>query len=252
MIIHEGDGATIIFSKNHTAWGSYFYDAADDALRVDVKTSEIPHTELLTYIFTETTPSATLATLNWEKKQVPFKIEVDVPGIVLDDIRKKLQGSPGFNRQTWEQAADYALNNGGDVQEALGWINIARESQFFSQVTFVNTALKMQLLLKMDKKDKALAMVDEAAALADTNQFNNLGYNLLNMGEHDLAIKYFKINVKNNPADPNVYDSLGEAYKTVGDTRIAVKNLKKSLSLNPPPGVKANSEKLLKEMGISI
>src|SRR3954464_14000461 len=28
---------TIIFSKNSTAWGSYFYDASEDALRVKVK-----------------------------------------------------------------------------------------------------------------------------------------------------------------------------------------------------------------------
>jgi tetratricopeptide (TPR) repeat protein len=46
-----------------------------------------------------------------------------------------------------------------------------------------------------------------------------------------------------------VYDSLGECYKTMGDKKNAIKYLKKSLSLNPPPNVKANSEKLLTELG---
>ena len=31
------DRCTLIFSQNHTSWGSYFYDPAEDALRVDVK-----------------------------------------------------------------------------------------------------------------------------------------------------------------------------------------------------------------------
>lgn len=134
----------------------------------------------------------------------------------------------------------------------MSWINQAREGPYIGKVTFNNTSLKMQVLIKMNKKEEALALVEEAAAMADKNQLNNLGYTLLNMGEHQLAIKYFKINVKNNPTDANVYDSLGEAYKTTGDTRNAVKNLKMSLYFNPPPGVKANSEKLLKEMGVSI
>lgn len=34
-----GDGiATLIFSKNSTSWGSFFYDPKEDALRVNVKT----------------------------------------------------------------------------------------------------------------------------------------------------------------------------------------------------------------------
>jgi len=249
MIINEGETATVIFSKNHGAWGSYFYEPSEDALRVDVTTSEIPHTEVLTYVFDEVDATSATASLYWEQKRIPIKVEVDVPSLVFEGIRNQLQNSPGFSRQSWEQAANYAMNNGGDLEEAIGWIDSAREGQFFSQKTFGNTAIKMQLLLKMNKKDDAMALVEEAAGYANMNQLNNLGYQLLNMGEHDKAVKYFKLNVKNNPTNANVYDSLGEAYKTKGDKKNAIKNLKKSLTLNPPPAVKANSEKLLKELG---
>ena len=51
-------------------------------------------------------------------------MEVGVADVVLADIRQKLENSPGFNRQSWEQAANYSLNNGGDLEEALGWIKI--------------------------------------------------------------------------------------------------------------------------------
>ena len=252
MVINDDNTATVIFSKNHGAWGSYFYEPSEDALRVDVVTNEIPHTELLTYVFDEVDKEAATAALYWEKKRVPIKVEVAVTDIVLADVKNKLQDSPGFNRQSWEQAAAFAMNNGGDLEQAMNWIDSAREGQFFSQKTFGNTAIKMQLLLKMDKKDDALAMVDEAAGMANMNQLNGLGYQLLNMGEHDKAIKYFKLNVKNNPTNANVHDSLGEAYKTIGDKKNAIKYLKKSLSLNPPAPVKANSEKLLKELGVSV
>ena len=72
---------------------------------------------------------------------------------------------------------------------------------------------------------------------------------MMNAKDYDRALKYFKMNVKNNPKDANSYDSLGECYKTMGDKKNAIKNLKKALSLNPPANVKANSEKLLGELG---
>ncbi|NNE78487.1 MAG: DUF2911 domain-containing protein [Pricia sp.] len=249
MVVEENDMATIIFSKDYEVWGSYFYEPSHDALRVDVNTKQIEHAEQLTFVFDKVDTTSAIAALEWGKKQIPFKIEVDVTDIVLADIRKKLQDSPGFNRQTWEQASTYAMNNGGDLDEALGWINNAIHGQFYSQKNFNNMAIKSQILYKMGKKDEALAMVDEMGEMANTNELNNLGYQLLNMGEHDKALKYFKLNVKNNPKDANVYDSLGEAYKVRGDKKNAVKHLKKSLSLNPPANVKANSEKLLKELG---
>ena len=252
MIINEGNTATVIFSYNNDAWGSYFYDPADDALRVDVTTKEIPHTEQLTYNFNEVDATSAVASLSWEKKQIPFKIEVDVTDVVLVNIRKKLQNSPGFNRQTWEQAANFSLNNGGDLDEALGWVEGAREGQFFSQKTFANTTLKSRILLKMGKKDEAMGLMEEAANMANMNQLNTLGYQMLNMGEHEKALKYFKLNVKNNPTNANVHDSLGEAYKTVGDKKNAIKSFKKSLSLDPPANVRANSVKLLKELGVDV
>jgi tetratricopeptide (TPR) repeat protein len=252
MIIEENGRATIIFSTNHTAWGSYFYEPTEDALRVEVETKTIPHTEFLTYDFPDIDSNGATVALNWEKKQIPFKVALDVSAIVLADIRQKLQGEAGFQRQNWEQAANFSLNNGGDLKEALDWINNAMEGQFFSAKTFNNMAVKAQILQKMGQKAEVLAMVPEMAGMATTNEMNNLGYMLLNMGENDTALKYFKINARNNPTNANVFDSLGEAYKIMGDRKNAIKNLKKSLSLNPPAGVKANSEKLLAELGVTI
>jgi tetratricopeptide (TPR) repeat protein len=85
-------------------------------------------------------------------------------------------------------------------------------------------------------------------ATSTENELNQYGYQLLNNGQHDKAIEVFTLNTKRYPKDPNTWDSLGEAYFAKGDKKNAIINFKKSLSLNPPEGVKANSEKYLKQM----
>lgn len=249
FIVNENDTATLILSKDANAWGSFFYEPSKDALRVDIKTLTVPFRELLTYEFNTVTPNSTTATLAWEKKAFPFTVSFDVANIVLSNFREQFKGQAGFQRQNWEQAAAYALNNGGDLNEALGWINNAIEGQFYSQKTFNNLAVKAQILNKLGKKADYNALMDEAAAMANANQLNTLGYQMLGAQNYDTALVYFKKAVEIDPTNPNVYDSLGECYKIMGDKKNAIKYFKKSLSMNPPPNVKANSERHLKDLG---
>ena len=248
--VKDANNATIIVSKNHSAWGSYFYEPSEDVAHIDVQTTSGLHVEQLTYEFLDVTPTSATATLKWGKKQIPFKIEVDVSNVVMAKVRKDLQGQLGFNRQNWEQAAGFILQNEGDMNEALTMIDKAIAGQFFSQKTFQNTALKAQILTKMGKTQDALSLVDEASTMANTRQLNALGYQMLGIKDFDRALKFFKQNVANNPKDANGYDSLGDAYKQMGDKKNAIKHLKKALTLNPNPQLKANTEKLLKELGV--
>lgn len=246
--VNEGDQATLILSNDAHAWGSYFYDPSHDALRADISTRKVPHKELLTFEFNTVNPNAAVASLIWDEKEFPFTIAFDVTEIVLNEFRENSKGQMGFVRQSWEQAANYALNNGDDLNEALSWIDMAIAGQFFSQKTFNNLSIKAQILNKMGNSAEYAALMDEAAGMANMNQLNALGYQMLTAKDYERALKYFKTNVKNNPNNANVYDSLGECYKLMGDKKNAVKNLKKSLSLNPPANVQANSEKLLAEL----
>jgi tetratricopeptide (TPR) repeat protein len=246
--VKEGDQATLILSNDSNAWGSFFYDPANDALRADITTNTVPKKELLTYEFNTVEPTSTVASLIWDTREFPFRIEFDVTKIVLVEFRDKSKGQLGFARQNWEQAANFAANNGGDLNEALGWIDKAIAGEFFSQKTYNNLSIKGRILKKMGKDAEYSALMDEAASMANMNQLNQLGYQMMNDKDYERALKYFKTNVKNNPENANVYDSLGECYKTMGDKKNAVKNLKKSLSLDPPANVRANSEKLLEEL----
>lgn len=249
MEVKPDNKATLILSHEKDAWGSFFYDPSKDALRVDITTVSVPHHELLTYAFNEVSANSATAMLAWETKGFPFSITFDVTTIVLDDFRDKAKGRTGFIRQNWEQAAAYALNNGGDLNEALTWINNAISGQFYSQKNFNNLAVKAQILNQLGDKEAYASIMDEASGMANANQLNALGYLMLGAKDYDRALTYFKKAVKLDPENPNVYDSLGEAYKTMGKNKEAIKYFKKSLSMNPPANVKANSEKHLKELG---
>lgn len=248
-VIPTKDKWTIAFSKNHSSWGSYSYNKAEDALRVQVTPIATHHHELLTFdVVDQTTESATIA-LSWEKKQIPIHMTVQTHDIVMASMADQLRSTAGFNWAGWNTAAQYALNNDVKLEQGLTWADnaIARGANF----TTMNT--KAGILNKLDREDEAAKIREKAMEVATNAELNTYGYQLINQGKTDKAIKVFKLNVENNPNDPNVWDSLGEGYATRnqdGDKKLAVKAFEKSLSLDPPVNVRANSMKHLKNLGV--
>lgn len=250
MVIHEKGNADIILSKNNTAWGSYFYDPSEDILKVNVKTREVPHRETLTFDFIDVQPNSTTVALIWEKKEIPFKIEVDVHKIVLSDIRKKMQGQDGFTRTNWEQAANYAYLNGTNLEEALQWINAAREGNFFSQKTFANAQIKTAILKKMGKTDEAEKLMTNSMSLGTVFQIHGHGRALIAQGQNKRALEVFKWNAANHKNTWPVNYGLARAYEANGDKKTALKYLSKALKLAPAKvnkdRVQANIDRLKK------
>src|ERR1700754_4736093 len=81
FVAYGADECTLIFSKNWSSWGSFYYKQDEDALRVKVKPVPADKSvEWLKYEFTEQTPSSAIVALQWEKLVIPFKIDVDVTG----------------------------------------------------------------------------------------------------------------------------------------------------------------------------
>lgn len=226
MIVNENNTATIIFSENNTAWGSYFYEPSEDVLRVDVSTKEVTHTEQLTFEFNEVNGTSGVVALNWGEKQIPFKVDIDVANIVLVDIRQKLQASPGFNRQTWEQAANYSQNNGGDLDEALFWVNNAIGGKFYSQKNFSNLSIKAQILTKQGKTTEASTIMDDALDMGTIFQIHGYGRQLIGQGQEEKALEVFKKNAKMNKGAWPVDYGLARGYSAVGNYKTALKHIK--------------------------
>lgn len=63
--------------------------------------------------------------------------------------------------------------------------------------------------------------------------FNHFGYNLMNKGKKEDALKIFKLNTELYPNSFNTFDSYGECLLALGEKEKAIEAYKKSLELNP-------------------
>ncbi len=250
MVIHENDNVDIIFSNNSTAWGSFFYDPAEDALRVTVKSNKTNHTELLTYQFISFDKTSTTAALQWAEKEIPFKIDVNVSDIVLANFRRDLQGQKGFNDTSWNQAANFALNNDSDLNEALKWSDNAISGAFIGVKDFTNLQTKAKILDKMGKKEEASKVMEEALPLGSVFQVHGYGRQLIAKGDKDKALEVFKQNAKMHKDTWPVNYGLGRGYSALGDYKKAIKYMDKAMVLAPQQAnkdrVQANIDKLKK------
>jgi hypothetical protein len=122
-MIPNPDQWTVIFSKMNVAWGSFTYNEAEDALRVNVKPHEIPIEEALEYEFEDLKPDSVEITMKWEKLAVPFRVSVSDQDSVLPHIRDQFRGRTQYNWQPLAEAAQYCLTKKIDLEQALKWID---------------------------------------------------------------------------------------------------------------------------------
>jgi tetratricopeptide (TPR) repeat protein len=236
----------VILSKDYKSWGSFFYDQKQDLMRAKIQLRDMPQlTEMLTYDFINDTKTSSEMVLNWEKKQFPVKIEFDVDKIVMDNAAAELKGATGFNWQGPASAANYALQNKVDLEQGLKWADQA----IAQNKSFATLSTKANILKEMGKAEESTKIMNDAMAIATEAELNAYGYQFLTAGNTDKAIEVLLLNTKRHPESANTWDSLGEAYATKGDKKNAIVSFKKSLSMNPPPLVKANSEKFMHQLG---
>ena len=245
FVINNDNTGEVVLSKDSRSWGSFWYNVKQDQVRAKIQLRDIPHTELLTFDFINATKTSSELVLNWEKKQFPVKVEFAVDDIVMANAAEELKGPVGFSWQGYSSAANYALQNKVNYDQAVKWIDQA----IVQNRNFTTLNVKSGLLKAQGQTAEAEKLKTEAIAMATEGELNLYGYQLMGQGDHDKAIEMFKLNTERHPRSANTWDSLGEGYYNKGDKKNAIASFKKSLSMNPPANVKANSEKFLKEMG---
>lgn len=222
---------TIIFSNDNAAWGSFFYNEKNDAVRFTVTPVASDFQEWLSYSFDQLSATATTLTLKWEKLSIPIKIEVDVNQTVIASMGKELTGIPGFFWQGWNQIALYALTNNYNLEKASVWV----EKSIGINKNLTNLMTKSLILESMGKLQEAEKIKNEAFALPgiDETQVNALGYQLMGIGKIDEALKVFEKNTVDHPDSWNAWDSLAEGLLTKGDKVKSKQLYEKALSMAP-------------------
>jgi tetratricopeptide (TPR) repeat protein len=253
-IIPQKEGAwTLIFSKNSTAWGSYFYEEKDDVLRVETTPEATNFTEWLTYEFIDRQPTSCTVALKWDELSIPFKVEIpDIHQVYVDNFSKELQSSAGFTWQGWQQAANYCATNNTHLEKGLEWANNAISLPFIGQKNFTTLQTKSTILGLMGKTDDAKQVMDEAIKEPTATVFLVHGYGrqLIAQGKKDEALKVFKYNKERFGDIWPVNVGLARGYSAVGEYKKALKHAKIAHERAPnklnKDGLAASIEKLKK------
>jgi tetratricopeptide (TPR) repeat protein len=220
-----------VFSK-HLGWGSFQYDAQDDVMRVPVTPEDALFTEFMTYGFDDRRPDSAVGYLQWEKKRIPFKIEVpNVNALYVAKMRQDLQSWAGFNYQNWQNAAQFCADNKINLDEALQWADNAINGPFrgatIAHEDFSTLSTKAAVLQAMERESEADALMEKALRLPGTDAYSVYAYGmgLLRKEKKDKAMKIFTFNRQQHPQD-KFWASLGLArgYTALGDKKNAIAN----------------------------
>jgi tetratricopeptide (TPR) repeat protein len=249
FIAYDQNESTIIFSKNSTSWGSYYYNEAEDALRVKVKPAHLDKSnEWLKYEFVNQTENAATVQLVWEKLAIPFKIETDVINNQLASFRKELRTDKGFNWATWNQAAQWCAEHNVNLEQALQWVDSATSPIFGGNIQFQPYATKAQVLTLLGRNDEATAIMKTALNLGSMQDIHQYGRQLLTAKRNSEALEVFKMNASRNPKQFTTLMGLARGYSGNGDYKTALKYAQQAQPLAPDPLNKSNVETIISKL----
>ncbi len=213
---------TVIFSKVNSAWGSFTYKEAEDALRVNVKPQAAEMEEALAYEIDQPTENSAVITMRWEKVAVPFKVGVDVNNIVDASLKAQMRGLPQYTWDGWDDAANYLLAHKVNLDEALEFSN----RSIGSEPRYENYNTKSQILEALGKKDEAKVAHDKAVEIATPIQLHQYAFALKGQKKDAEAYAVWKKNFQQHPDMWFTHSGMARVYSSQGDFDNAVKEMK--------------------------
>jgi tetratricopeptide (TPR) repeat protein len=245
FVAYDPNECTLIFSKNTTSWGSFFYDDKEDALRVKVKPVAMDHSvEWLKYEFLNETDNSATVALEWEKLMIPFKVEVDYIKTQLESFRRELRSDKGFNWTAWEQAARFCVANKTDLEEGLAWANESLNERTVGDKNFTTLSTKAQILTLLGKNDEAAAVMKEALPLGKINEVHQYARSLVQMKKNKEAFDAFKMNYDKHPNEFTTNMGMARGYSAVGDYKKSLEFIQKAGAQAPDKLNKDNIARL--------
>ena len=249
FIAYDPNECTLIFSKNSTSWGSYYYNEKEDALRVKVKPVVLDKSvEWLKYEFSNETENSATISLMWEKLSIPFKVEVDYIKTQLASFRNELRTEKGFIWQSWEQAANWCLQRNVNLEEALLWADSATAPTFEGSKSFRAASTKAQLLEKLGRSNEAATVMKNALPNATMNEVHQYGRALLTQKKNKEALEVFKSNFEKYPNQFTTLMGLVRGYSGNGDYTNALKYANQALPLAPDAANKNNVNTMIDKL----
>jgi tetratricopeptide (TPR) repeat protein len=242
-MIPNADQWTIVFSKNSTSWGSFTYNEAEDALRVNVKPQATEMHNALTYDFDQLQPDSAVVTLAWEKVAVPFKVAVNVHDVVQASLKKQLRNLSQYTWMSWDDAANYLLTEKIALDDALTYAgkSIENEDRYDNEMT------KARVLKALNREDDAAAARKKGLELASPLQVHLYGRQLQAEKRNDEAFAIFRENARKHPEQWFIHSGLARMYCSQGKFDDAAKEMRLALA-GAPDNQKIYVDGLVKQL----
>jgi tetratricopeptide (TPR) repeat protein len=238
--------STIIFSRNSTSWGSFYYDPKEDALRVKIKPIAMDkEVEWLRFEFMDQKENSATLALEWEKLSFPFKVEVDYVKTQLESFRRELRTDKGFTWTTWNQAAQFCATRNINLQEGLAWADSAVNPNVVGDKNFTTLSTKAQILTALNRKEEADAAMKEALPLGKMTEIHQYARQLITQKKPKEAFEAFKLNYDRHPNEFTTNMGMARGYSATGEYKKALDYLKKAQAQAPDGLNKTNIEKML-------
>ncbi len=242
---------TIIFSKNHTSWGSFWYKPEEDQLRVKVTAIPGAYHEWLSYEFTDRHPDKATVALQWEDLQVPIRIAVpNATDLYVAQMRDELRNSQSFTWTNWNAAAQYCLTAKTNLPEAETWAKHSVEDPFSGDVNLTTLGTLAQLQLANGNVPEGTKTIDRALGLPAESPIpiHQLGRQLQQAGQNEQAMRVFKANAKRFPNKWPTTLGLARGYSGLGDTKTALAQARKAVPQAPDEPNRKNVERFVQQL----
>jgi tetratricopeptide (TPR) repeat protein len=230
---------TWIFSSTATSWGTYYYNAEEDMLRVTASPEKAPYTEWLTYSFEQRQAASCFLWLNWEDKRIGFNIELPAANdLYVTKMKEELVGYAGFDARNWVRAAKFCLDSMVQLEKGLWFINRAMDTMRMNGMIDANSLrIKYELALELKRIDDAEQCFNQMNNLIGIGavDFFVLGRNILKRGDKERAGEIFRFNKHKFPEE-KYWTNLGMALlsSASGNKKEAIEYWELVIKHTPP------------------
>lgn len=239
--------STLIFSKVNNSWGSFYYDAAQDALRATVKNEILNQsTEWLKYEFINQSENAVTIAMSWEKRMISFKVEAETKKLQIEAFKNDFRTTRPY--YDYISAAQYCIANNIELEQALAWMDRAIYFRIMGEKNFRTLSTRAAVLTKLNRLDEAKKVMDEAVPMGAVLDVHFYGRQLVNQKQPQEAFKVFKLNYDKHPNEFTTNMGMGRGYSAIGEYKKALPYMKAALSQSPADQNKTNIEAMIKKL----
>jgi len=216
--------ATLVFSKDNNAWGSFYYNPANDVLRVEVPVSKTAESiERLSYEFSAETDSSAVVQLAWEKVRIPFTVAADLKKTQIDAYRYAFNSGEFYEYwQNMQQAAEFCLNNNVNLEEGLSWADRSINT-YFGEANFRTLSTYAGLLDKAGRHHESDSIMKIAFPKGNVEDLFGYGSRQIRLKNSKEALDVFKMAYAKDPKNWLASFGMAKGYAAMGDKTAALK-----------------------------